>query len=82
MLKRLRTLLAITGLCLAAPVFANDLACDYNGDGVCDGADAGIIRAAHGTSVGDPGFVPAADHDGDGVISPVDLSRFVALRGS
>ena len=79
MLRRLRTLLMLAGLCLAAPAFAYDPACDYNGDGACDLADADIIRAAQNTPVGDPGFVAAADHDGDGIISPVDLGRFVAL---
>ncbi len=82
MMRRFCTLLAITGLGLAAPVLADSSACDYNGDGACDRADEEIIKAAFGTQIGDPGFVAAADHDGDGIITAVDLGRFVDLRNS
>ena len=82
MLTRVRTLLTIAGICLAAPVFADDPTCDYNGDEVCDMADADILKAAFNTQAGDPGFVAAADYDGDGIISAVDLGEWVALRGS
>ncbi len=80
MMRRFCTLLSITGLGLAAPVFADGSSCDYNGDGSCDRADREIILAAFGTQAGDPGFLAAADHDGDGIISAVDLSRFVSLQ--
>lgn len=81
-MKRLYTLLTIAGFALAAPAFAGGSGCDYNGDGACDQADQDIIVAAQGTQEGDPGYVPAADLDGDGVISPADLSAFLDLRGS
>ncbi|MCZ6552655.1 MAG: hypothetical protein O7A67_02520 [SAR324 cluster bacterium] len=85
-MKRLTTRLATIGLALMASAafvapaaFAADPACDYNGDGACDKADLDILMGAYGTQEGDPGFVAAADHDGDGAISMVDTLAFVRL---
>jgi hypothetical protein len=54
---------------------------DYNNDGVVDDADKGIIWDAMEVQAaeGAPDFPAAADHDGDGVISLVDLSAFTLL---
>jgi len=80
-----RTLLAVAALLasvaflLVAPgAFAAEPG-DYNNDGVVDEADKQIILDARNTTAGDPGFVPAADHDGDGVISLVDVSAFAKI---
>ena len=82
-MKRLTVGLATIALALVAPAaFAADAACDYNGDGACDSADADIIMGAQGTQAGDPGFVAAADHDGDGVISLADAAIFGELLGN
>ena len=75
-MKRLCSTLAVLGLLLSAPAAFANAPGDYNGDGGGDDADKDIIFAALNTQEGDDGFVPAADHDGDGVISLVDVSDF------
>jgi hypothetical protein len=81
-MKRLVTLIATIGLTFAGSAFAADPACDYNGDGACDGADLDVVMGAQGTVSGDNDYVAVADHDGDGVISLVDAAIFAQLRDS
>jgi hypothetical protein len=50
---------------------------DFNGDGVVDGADIGILLAEWGSC--DKGCI--ADVDGDGDVDGADLGRFLALWG-
>jgi len=52
---------------------------DLNGDEVVDGEDRQILRAALGTSEGDPGFNPDADYDGDGSITYNDYRIWYGL---
>ena len=81
-MKRFGMLLVAVVIGLAAAAaFADEPTCDYNADGVCDSADEAIIMGAQGTQEGVPGFVAAADLDGDGVISLNDASLFLDLRG-
>ena len=75
-MKRLLSMFTMAGLLVAAPVALAAAPGDYNDDGVVDDTDKAIIFDAVGTKEGDPGFVPAADHDGDGVISLADVSDF------
>lgn len=79
-MKRVTTILAMLCFALAAPAAFADETCDYDGSGVCDADDQAIIMAAQGTQVGEAGYEPAADHDGDGVISLADLAIFLQLR--
>jgi hypothetical protein len=73
------TLMLVTlGLLLAAPA-AFAIEGDYNGDGAVDENDRAIVTAAVGTVAGDPDFVAAADHDGDGIISLQDVGYFLRL---
>ena len=82
-MKRLVTLTATIAFVLAGSTsFAGDSACDYNGDSACDATDLDIVMGAQGTVSGDEGFVAAADHDGDGVISLRDAAIFAQLRDS
>jgi hypothetical protein len=82
-MKRFGMLLVAIGIGLvASAASADDPACDYNADAVCDGADEAIIMGAQGKRAGDDGFVAAADHDGDGVISLSDVAVFLDLRGN
>lgn len=67
---------AMLTLLLAGPAALAGAPGDYNDDGAVDDADKQIIMDARNTTDGDAGFVPAADHDGDGVISLVDVSAF------
>jgi hypothetical protein len=59
--------------------FTVDLVPDINLDGVINCTDWNIVRAALGTSVGQPGFVPRADVNGSGTIDDRDVS-YVASR--
>lgn len=59
--------------------FTIDLVSDINLDGSITCADWFIVQGALGTSVGDPGFVPRADINGNGTIDSRDLS-YVAQR--
>jgi hypothetical protein len=52
---------------------------DCNNDNVVSIVDFGIIRAAFGTTVGDPSYDPRADLNGDNVISSQDINL---LRGN
>jgi trimeric autotransporter adhesin len=46
---------------------------DVNADGVVDCVDLNIVKASFGKRVGDPGFDPRADINGDGVVNIRDL---------
>jgi hypothetical protein len=46
--------------------------CDLNGDMVVDSADLNMLYMAFGSQAGDPAWLPAADYDGDGIITLVD----------
>ncbi len=59
--------------------FTVTLVADLNNDGVLSCADLAIVQAALGTSVGQPGFVPAADINNSGTIDPRDVA-YVAER--
>jgi len=74
---RLLSILCVLGLTLAAPAAFADGSGDCNGDGVIDAADVDLARDAVGATDGDDGFIAAADVDGDGVISLVDLSAIL-----
>lgn len=52
---------------------AGESTVDYNNDGIVDDADYEILRSAFGSVEGDLNFLPAGDHDGDGVIAGADL---------
>jgi hypothetical protein len=60
---------------------------DINGDGIVDLSDISIVAAAFGTSIGQPGYVRAADITGevylvpDGVIDLVDIAIVAANFG-
>jgi hypothetical protein len=51
---------------------------DLNGDGLVNNADYLIFRAALNKRAGQPGFVAAADMDGDGVITLKDYAKWYA----
>jgi len=64
----------------ARPIFSEE---DLNGDGQVDLADREVLRAALGTSEGNPGFIPDADYDGDGSITYNDYRIWYGLfKGS
>ena len=52
---------------------------DANNDGAVNCLDVAVVRAAFGSSTGQPGFNPAADFNNDGVINIRDLS-YVSQR--
>lgn len=79
-MKRLTAGLAVLGLLAAAPAALAAEEGDYNGDGKVDDADRDMIMAAMNTTPGDPGWLAAADHDGDGVISMIDVMAFKDIR--
>jgi len=61
---------------LAAPAWA-DGSGDCDGNGQVDAADVEIATDLVDTQAGDAGYVAAADVDGDGVISFVDVNAIV-----
>jgi len=50
---------------------------DYNQDGTSGVSDLNLMRAAFGSTSGDPGYLPGADHDENGIIG---ISDFNVLR--
>jgi len=50
---------------------------DVNGDGVVDCNDVNAVKAAYGKKVGQAGYNPSADFNGDGFVNIQDL-QFVA----
>lgn len=52
---------------------------DYNGDGSVDAADQQLLLDALGSGPDDPNYLPAGDHDGDGVITTVDIGYFLDI---
>ena len=82
MIRMTLGLLAALALLLAAPAAMaaeGDYNCDYNNDGVVDDADRAILIDAMGTRAGEPGFLEAADHNGDGLITAADLGIFLEV---
>lgn len=51
---------------------------DLNGDGKVDQQDLGILLAAYGTCLGQPGYNPVADIDGNGCVDQADLGVLLA----
>lgn len=74
---RITTMILAAGVMFAAPAAWAVLPGDCDGNGVVDAADAEIARDALGTAAGDDGFVAAADVDGDGAVSLVDLNAIL-----
>lgn len=54
---------------------------DYNNDGSVDAADFAIVHNAFGAVEGEGDYLPAADHDSDGVIAGSDLSAHHGFNG-
>jgi hypothetical protein len=52
---------------------------DFDGDDDLDAADFAIFLTAFGRSLGDPGYLAAADLDGDGVVTIVDFQMWLLL---
>ncbi len=48
---------------------------DVNGDGKVDASDVQIVKAAMGTTAGQPGYDPRADVIRDGVVDSADLAQ-------
>ncbi len=59
--------------------FSIRLTGDLDGDGIVGCSDLSIVRAALGTSVGQPGFNPVADVNNDGLVDVRDLG-YVSQR--
>ena len=74
---RIVSFICVLGVLLAAPAAWANGSGDCDGNGVVDADDVEIARGAVGTAAGDAGFVAAADTDGDGVISLVDLNNIM-----
>ncbi len=74
-MKRFALLVATAALLLAAPTAFAEHPCDFDGNGAFDQPDRDVLiaAAAQNSTPGDPGWVPAADRDGDGIISLVDI---------
>ncbi len=45
---------------------------DLNADGILDGSDYTVFRSTLGKCVGQTGFIPTADYDGDGCVTYAD----------
>jgi len=50
---------------------------DYNDDGATDLMDFAIFNSAFGSVVGDPDYLEAVDHDGDGAVTTFDFATFL-----
>lgn len=55
---------------------------DYNADGYVDAADFEIFRSGFGGEDGDPDFLDAADHNGDGGVGIADYTAHQQLSGA
>ena len=56
-----------------SPMEMSDLPkCDINHDGLCNQNDLIIFESAFGASLGDPGYNPFADFDGDDTVTDTD----------
>jgi hypothetical protein len=51
---------------------------DVNGDGYVGQQDLGVLLAAYGHSVGDPGYYEFADFNGDGTVNQIDLGLLLS----
>jgi uncharacterized repeat protein (TIGR01451 family) len=54
---------------------------DVNADCLSDGIDLNALARSWNDAVGDPGYNPAVDYDGDGYVGPEDLTAFVVQFG-
>lgn len=61
------------------PVGARQETADLNDDGVIDNNDVDLFTGSFATAEGDEGFEPAADFDGDGVVTLIDFQIFLEL---
>jgi hypothetical protein len=61
------------------PVGARQETADLNDDGFIDNDDVDTFAGSFAKSEGDDGFEPAADFDGDGVVTLVDFQIFLEL---
>lgn len=75
-MKRSFSMICALGCMLAAPAWAG-VAGDCDGNGQVDAADVEIATDLVNMTADDAGYVAAADVDGDGVISFVDVNEIV-----
>lgn len=87
MLKTLIATVALLAVAWSSSALAQACspACDIDGDGVSKttASDYVVFLSSYGKSSKTPGFVAAADLDGDGTVTPDDwgmLNQFCPLR--